>query len=265
MVCIKCGRELPDKSEYCKGCGTQLVRRPKVRSAAPAQVLDSDVPVGRSTFKAWQLLAALGAVCTLLIVGLVVIAPLVENIDLDFDRPVVEAPAIEPEKGVEPVDSVSGVIIKCDVTMPELASSSEKAYSDGSWQLDCLTANTGINMRFIRMPAEENWLNTHIYHLYPDVTNVEQFSEEITVSGYTSSRIQFTSDIAPENVIQAVCVTDGSFDYLFITEIPAVMFDEYSIYADEWFHRLILVDSQSGAESFNPALNVSGSDNVTAI
>lgn len=262
MICIKCGRELPDNAQYCKACGTQLVRRPRVKSAGIREVLDGEVKLGSKACKAWQLLAGLGAVCSLLIAGMLLFNPILDV--LDFDTPAIVRPDnYNPENDAELIDSVSGVIIQCSVAMPELESCTEKAYSDGSWQKDCLTTNN-INMRFIRRPAEENWLNTHIYHFYPDVTNVEQFSEAITVSGYTSTRIQFTSDNAPDNVIQAVCVSDGSFDYLFIAELPLVMYDEYSIFADEWFRRLELVDSQTGIESLNPALNVSQSDVLTA-
>ncbi len=262
MICFKCGRELPDSAEFCKGCGTQLVRRPKVKSTGISEVLNGEIKVGSLICKAWHLLAALGAACAILIIGMVVLNPVFDLFDGNLPS-IVRPGKDKQDNESELIDSVSGVIIQCSVAMPELESCSEKAYADGSWQKDCLTTNQ-INMRFIRRPAAEDWLNSHIFHFYPDVTKVEQFSETITISGYTSNRIQFTSGNAPDSVIQAVCVSDSSFDYLFIAELPLVMYDEYSIYADEWFRRLVLVDSITGVESFNPALNVSQSDVITA-
>jgi len=262
MICFKCGRELPDSAEFCKGCGTQLARRPKIKSAAIGEVLNGDVKLGSLICKAWHLLAALGAACAILIISMVAINPVLDMFDSGLPS-IVRPNKDEPENESGLIDSVSGVIIQCSVAMPELESCSEKAYADGSWQKDCLTTNQ-INMRFIRRPTAESWLNSHIFHFYPDVTTVEKFSETITVSGYSSNRIQFTSDNAPDSVIQAVCVSDNSFDYLFIVELPLVMYDEYSIYADEWFRRLVLVDSLTGIESFNPALNASQSDVITA-
>jgi|GEM_PF-6072220 len=263
MICYKCGREQPDNAEFCKGCGTQLVRRPRVKSAGIADTLAGEVKIKDKTYKVWQVLVSLAAVCALLIIGVVLVKPVLNL--FDNDAPVIVQPEKDTHKSdAKPIDAVSGVVIHCSVAMPELQSDSETAYDDGTWERTCVTTNN-ITMRFIRRSAEENWLNTHIFHYYPDVTNVEQFSESITVSGYSSPRIQFSSNAAPDCVIQAVCVSDGSFDHLFIVELPLVMFEEYTIYADEWFRRLELIDSVTGIESFNPALAASQSDTVINI
>jgi len=250
MICYRCGREMPDKTPYCKGCGIQLRRRKKTKKAPVGKVLSGNVTIGERTCKAWHFLAGTAAVCVLLVAGLYLVPPLLEMIDL----PEAGLEELLPDEGESEqlIDTVTGSIIQCSVPLPGLEVVEEKAYYNGSWQKDCIV-NEQTAMRFLRRPAAENWLNTHIFDLYPDVTSVEQFTETIEVSGYPSSRIQFSSNEAPGCVIQTLCVSDGSFDYLYVVEMPLALFDENSIFVDEWFSHLILADAQTGVESFNPA------------
>ena len=252
MICYRCGRELPDKSPYCKGCGTQLRRHKKVRSASVLDTLKNNVIVGQHTIRTWQLIVILFLTCALLVAGLYVVPPVLER--LEAAKPVVEEPE-ESQEQYDPgdiIDYVSGDVIDCTVPMDDLTVSEECAYADGSWQRDCVVGER-VSLRFIRRPIAESWVNTHIFQLYPDVLEVDQFAEAINVSGYTSARIQFASQNAPDCVIEALCVNDGSFDYLFIVEMPYDMFEENSIFVDDWFNNLILVDAQTGTESYNPA------------
>lgn len=258
MICFRCGREQPDKSPYCKACGAQLRRPKKVRRDSLLNVLTNETPVGGRTYKAWQLLVMLVAVCALLTAGAYVLPSVIDKLAPEkVEQPEVQTPENSYDPGVE-IASVTGSIIECTVPLGEHTVTGEWAYADGSWQKDC-AVNERIMLRFIRRPIADSWINTHIFQLYPDVLEVDQFTEAIDVSGYTAARIQFNSQNAPDCVIEALCVNDGSFDYLFITEMPYDMFEEYSIFLDEWFFSLALVDAQTGIESFNPAAMITNS------
>lgn len=264
MICYRCGREMPDKSTCCKGCGTQLRRQKKVRSAPLRDTLSAPVIMGSKTWKTWQLLLSLAVVCSLLVAGLYLVPPLLSGID--FDRP---EQVIDPEtdhQEEEILDAVTGTIIQCSVPPADMAVTEEQALADGKWRKDCAVDQQTV-LRFARMPASENWMNTHLFQFYPDVTDVDQYSDSPDVSGYPSDRIQFSSQEAPGCVIQAVCVSDSSFDHLFIVEMPLIVYEENDIFVDEWITHLQLVDAQSGEESLNPALmlNPSGSDTLVAI
>jgi len=252
MICYRCGREQPEKSPYCKGCGAQLRRHKKVRSDSLLNVLKNSVTVGKRTYEAWQVLAGLGGACVLLIGLLFAVPPILNMI---APESVQEQISSEPENAYDPgqkISFVTGNIIDCTVPLGEHTVTGESAYVNGSWQKDCVVSER-IVLRFIRRPIAESWVNTHIFQMYPDVLEVDQFTEAIDVSGYTAARIQFSSQSAPDCVIEALCVNDGSFDYMFITEMPYDMFEEYSMYLDEWFFSLALVDAQTGVESYNPA------------
>lgn len=250
MICYRCGRELPDKSPYCKGCGTQLRRHKKVKSDSVFNVLNYTINVGERSIRSWQVLVILALVCSLLVAGLYFVPPVLNVLE---SRP--SEKVDEDENAFAPgqvIDFVTGTVIQCTVPMDTLEVKEEYAYANGSWQKECVV-DERVNLRFVRRPASDNWVNTHIFQLYPDVHEVDQFAEEIDVSGYTSARIQFGSENAPDCVIEALCVSDGSFDYLFIVEMPYDMFEENSIFVDDWFNNLMLLDYQSGAESYNPA------------
>lgn len=250
MICYRCGRETPDKSTSCKGCGTQLRRPKKARMASVGDVLSENVSLGRRSCKAWHLLVSLAAVCAVLVGGLYVLPPLLDNVQL----PHIELEDLHHEEDLSKqlIDSVTGTVIQCSVPIPDLTVEAENAYYDGSWQKDCVMPDQ-TRMRFVRLATSDNWINTHIFSLYPDVTAVDQFTEEIVISGYSASRIQFSSDQAPGCDIQALCVSDGSFDYMFIMETPILVLEDNSIFIEEWFGHLILADAQTGVESFNPA------------
>ena len=250
MICYRCGREVPDKSKSCRGCGTQLRRPKKVRTAPLGDVLAENVSLGRRTCAAWQLLACLAAVCVLLVGGLYLVPPLLDKVELPHIE--FEDPHHEEDLSKQLIDRVTGTVIQCSVPIPDLTVEEECAYYDGTWQKDCVMPDQ-TRMRFARFAASDNWINTHIFSLYPDVTAVDQFTEEIIISGYNADRIQFGSDQAPGCDIQALCVSDGSFDYMFILETPVLIMEENEIFIDEWFGHLILADAQTGIESYNPA------------
>lgn len=263
MICYRCGRELPDKSPYCKGCGTQLRRRRRIRSDSLGNILRNEITLGSRSVSTWKIMLALAGMCSLLVLGLYLVPPIIDSIDFSGIRePAVEDTTDEYDPG-STIAAVTGNIIRCTTPLPDLEITDEKAYADGSWQKNCVMYES-VNLRFIRRPAAESWINTHIFQLFPDVMQVDQFAESLDVSGYTSNRIQFASEKASGCVIEAMCVSDGSFDYMFIMEMPYDMFQEYYIYAEEWFNHLILVDAQSGIESFNPAKVVSA-ETVEAI
>ena len=264
MICYRCGREMPDKSTCCKGCGTQLRRPGKVRSAPLSQTLSAPVTIGKRTCKTWQAILSLVVVCSLLVAGLYLIPRLSENIGSSDPEPDYN-PGISHEEE-EILDSVTGTIISCTAPPAEMTVTEEKALSDGKWRRDC-SADQQTVLRFARMPASENWMNSHLYQFYPDVTDVDQYDTSPDVSGYSSVRIQFSSQEAPGCLIQAVCVSDNSFDHLFIVEMPLIVYEENDFFVDEWINHLKLIDAQSGEESLNPALllNPSDSDTLVAI
>lgn len=266
MICYRCGRELPDNSAVCKGCGTQLRRRKKVRSAGIGTVLGGTVKVGRRTVKTPVLLICLVLVIGMLIACIYAIPPLIgffDEVVEDHLRP----DDVTDSDSAALIESVSGTVIRCDLddTSADYVISGESAYDDGRWEQD-ITVDGLIKLRLLRFKHAESWVNTHIFKLYPDVSEVEQFGEDERpqVSGYSSSRIQINSTTyAAGCVVEALCVSVGDFDYLFICEIPTDSFNEYAIMIDKWFASLSLVDSDTGAEQLNPAA-VSDANVVTA-
>ncbi len=264
MICYRCGREMPDKSTCCKGCGTQLRRPKKVRRAPLKETLTAPVAIGEKVFSTWSLLLSLVVVCSLLVAGLYLVPPLLGSIDFSEPEQVFDPGAEHEEEEV--LDSVTGTIIQCSVPPADMIITEESALADGKWRKDCSASQQTV-LRFARLPASENWMNTHLFQFYPDVTDVQQYSEANDISGYSADRIQFSSQEAPGCVIQAVCVSDSSFDHLFIVEMPLIVFEESDIFIDEWINHLMLVDAQSGEESINPAslLNPSHSDALVAI
>ncbi|MBE6759161.1 MAG: hypothetical protein E7554_03620 [Ruminococcaceae bacterium] len=264
MICYRCGREMPDKSPCCKGCGTQLRRPGKVRSAPLSQTLNTPVTIGKRTRKTWQVLLMLVIACALLIVALNVFSCLSCSFGSSDPEPEY-TPGISHEEE-EVLDAVTGTIISCTAPPADMTVTEEKALADGKWRMDCSTDHQTV-LRFARMPASENWMNSHLYQFYPDVTDVDQYDTSPDVSGYSSVRIQFSSQEAPGCIIQAVCVSDNSFDHLFIVEMPLIVYEENDIFVDEWISHLKLIDAQSGEESLNPALllNPSDSDTLVAI
>ena len=264
MICYRCGREMPDKSTCCKGCGAQLRRQKKVRSAPLRDTLSAMVTVGSRTCRTWQLLLSLFLVCSLLVAGLYLAPPLLGSIDFDQQDQEVFDPAEEQDDGI--LDAVTGTIIQCSVPPADMTVTEEQALADGKWRKDCSIDQQTV-LRFARMPASENWMNSHLFQFYPDVTDVDQYAESPDISGYRSDRIQFSSQEAPGCVIQAVCTSANGFDHLFIVEMPLIVYEENDIFIDEWVNHLLLVDAQSGEESVNPALklNPSESDTLAAI
>jgi len=252
MICYRCGRELPDKSPYCKGCGTQLRRHKKIRSDKLGNVLKNEIPIGQRIYSTWQVLLALVVCCSLLVGGLYVVPFVAEKVKNAADSGTFVEPEEEDDISAQVIDHVTGTIIQCTVPFDDISLVEEIAYSDGSWHRESL-ADGRVSIICVRRPIAESWVNTHIFQLYPDVQSVDQFDESIDVSGYTSARIQFSSEMAPDCIIEALCVNDGSFDYLFIIEMPYDMFEENYIFVDDWYNNLILVDSLTGIESVNPA------------
>ncbi len=261
MYCVVCGRRLSKDAERCHCCGTPVDAHPKVERAGLMSVLSEYTSVGQRRMRVWTLCFLLTGAITLLAISSVFIPKVFAKIEN-------KAEELVPEKQVHAapvteIPRVSGTIIVIpDDQLPEKIVTSEKAFSDESWERDLLLEDT-VKLRLLRYKTDgDKWVNTHIFALYPDVIEAENFPECDTVSGWPANRIQISSTAAaPGCVVEAVRTTDGVYDHIYVLEIPTERFEEYEADTALWAETAILVDADTLAERPKPDA-ASGTDHV---
>ncbi|MBQ9994658.1 MAG: hypothetical protein IJP17_08110, partial [Clostridia bacterium] len=155
---------------------------------------------------------------------------------------------------------VSGVIVEIDGVFSSQTPIEEHAYDDGTWQYVELV-DERITIRYNRFLPSDSWVAEHIFKLYPDVLEVEEFSDKAVVSGYSSPRIQISSTASAEGcVVEVMLIKTAEYDYVTAIEVPTDIFYDYEFQIDEWYRAQRLVDVQTGLEVINPDAQVSATD-----
>lgn len=250
MYCNVCGRKLPAGAEICKSCGTPVKRKKVVREGIRS-TLGGYARIGERQIKVWALCVLLAGAVTLLAVSSAYIPKLYNRITEKADELI---PENQVTVHVTEIPKVSGtIIIIPDEQLPSKIITSERAFSDDSWERDLLVDNK-IKIRLLRRPTVgDEWVNKHIFALYPDVLEAESFPECDTVSGYSANRIQISStESAPGCVVEAVRTTDGTYDHIYVLEIPTDLFEEYEEQTNIWAETAILVDADTLEEQPKP-------------
>ena len=259
MYCTKCGRMLSGEYEVCRSCGTPTEKYEEVAPSSFWKTLGGYAKLGKRQCRVWLLCLCLAAAVTLLAVASAYIPGVAKKITSTADELIPEKEVVVNAR--TPIGQVTGTI----VTIPEsrlgsFTVTSENAYSDDSWERDLLVDGT-VKIRLLRFKTVgDEWVNYHIFSLYPDVIEAENFPECDPVSGWAANRIMIAASEATGGcVVEAVRTTDDVYDYLYILEIPEESFADYEETTNQWSEAVMLVDSASGQEMLNPH-PVSGSD-----
>jgi len=244
MICYKCGRTINDDAVICVGCGAQQYQPERIKIEPVSQLMKKLVSPEKSKV---TIGGVVGRLSLLIVVLLVVGAsfPYVRAFVGDFiashnevTSPVVESTASE-------IDEVSGEILKLNARISDCAVVSETAYDDGSWEKVFLV-NKEITVKTLRCVSNEDWINTHIFALYPDVENVSAVSPVPSYSDCAAIRIRFDNTQYAEGcTVEAVLIKSANYDHIFIVEMPNDYFDDYLVWINEWINSLVLVDAET--------------------
>lgn len=243
MICYMCGRKISDDAVVCRGCGAQQHHAQRVRRDRLSDTMKGDVTILQKQMKTWQLcvsvfLAVAVLMCAYAVYPTVAAAiknAIVNSRDKDIS-PAVAATATE-------IDKVSGEILVLDSKISDCTIQDEKAYSDGSWEKKFLV-NGCITVKTMRYTANEDWINTHIFALYPDVQNVSAITPAPSYSDCSAVRIRFSDTKYAENcTVEVVLIKSEEYDHILIVEMPNDLFDEYLVWIDEWIDSIVLVDA----------------------
>ncbi len=241
MICYMCGRVLSDDAVVCKGCGAQQRHAEKVKRDSIVSVMKSFVSES-SSMKVWQLCLSLFLAISLLI-GVYAVSPSLSRIvkDMISDRPEVILPAVDQE--ASEIDKVSGEILILTSKIADCVVESEKAYDDESWEKTFIV-NGSIKVKTLRYTANEDWINTHVYALYPDVQNVSAITPAPSYSDCTAIRIRIgETSYAQGCTVEVVLAKTDKYDHIFIVEMPNELFEEYEVWIDEWIDSLDIIDA----------------------
>ena len=279
MICKKCGRVVAS-GDVCKACGAQLVRHRRIKSDSFLSSLINEVKIGKRSLKVWS-------VCIISLAVVLIAATSAYAIPAVRDYVVgmgekEDIPEVVPQAPIA-TDSVSGTIMvitksmfevsDTDVVLPSPsdvpavsgsdASSSggdadsthsdcvlcaNVAYNDGSWLREYLVYGE-IKVKLLRKAASEDYLLSQVQEYYPNVANVEAFSESPTVSGFESTRLQFPYyQDGTASVVDVVCVNVDNLAFTVIVDTPETIHSEHEIDIDEWLRHLMLIDAVTGEE-----------------
>lgn len=147
----------------------------------------------------------------------------------------------------ELLDAVSGEILVLDSQIADCVVASEKARADGTWEKEFLV-NGIIKVKTLRNKPSEDWINSHIFPLYPDVAQVVPVDNVPSFTDCVSTRIRISeTSYAANCIVEAVVVKSSAYDHLFIVEMPTELFEnkEYQFWLDEWIESLKIVDAAS--------------------
>lgn len=247
MVCMKCGRTLRDDAVVCKGCGAQQYhinppKREKIKNLMPMAV-----KVGGKEITVRQLCISLLCAVVLLAVSTAVIPGIMSAVANAVKNEHHTGIIKEDDNSDDLLDKVSGEIIVLDSQIADCVVASEKAHADGTWEKEFLV-NGAIKVKTLRNKSSEDWINSHIFPLYPDVAQVVPVDNVPSFTDCVSTRIRISeTTYAPNCVVEAVIVKTSAFDHLFIVEMPTELFEnkEYQVWLDEWVESLKIVDAAS--------------------
>ncbi|MBQ9993856.1 MAG: hypothetical protein IJP17_04020, partial [Clostridia bacterium] len=264
--------------DVCKACGAQLVRHRRIKSDSILSSLINEVKIGKRSLKVWS-------VCIISLAVVLIAAASVYAIPAVRDYVVgvgekEDIPEVVPQAPTA-TDSVSGTIMvitksmfevsNTDVVVPSPSDAAavsgadavvsdaddvnsdckllaNVAYDDGSWLREYLVYGE-IKVKLLRKAASEDYLLSQVQEYYPNVANVEAFSESPTVSGYESTRLQFPyyqDDTA--SVVDVVCVSVDDIAFTVIVDTPETTHSEHELDIDEWLRHLMLIDAVTGEE-----------------
>ena len=244
--------------DVCRACGTPVDKNAKIAPSSFWKTLGGYAKLGNRQCHVWLLCLCLAAAIALLTIVSSYIPGLVNKITSTADELIPEQEVVVQRT---PIGRVTGTII----TIPEsrlgsFTVTSENAYSDESWERDLLVDGT-VKIKLLRFKTVgDEWVNYHIFSLYPDVIEAENFPECDPVSGWAANRIMIAASEATGGcVVEAVRTTDEVYDYLYVIEIPEESFEEYEETTNQWSEAVMLIDPESQQEVLNPH-PVSGSD-----
>lgn len=247
MVCTKCGRTISEDAVVCKGCGAQQYhlnppKREKIENLMPLAV-----KVGSRDITIRQICLSLLCVVALLIVSAAVIPKAASAVSNAMKNEHHTGIIKDDQPSDELLDAVTGEIIVLDSQIADCVVASEKAYADGTWEKEFLV-NGSIKVKTLRKESSEDWINSHIFPLYPDVAQVVPIDNVPSFTDCVSTRIRISETTYAENcIVEAVVVKTAAFDHLFIVEMPTELFEnkEYQVWLDEWVESLKIVDAES--------------------
>ncbi len=259
MICANCGRNVSDQTDYCKGCGCRLNRKSRVKPSKITDVLTGYAKLGKKRCTVWQLCVVL-LVCLCALTALVAAWPAISAAISSRTAGFLSSGVSATDMEVKEIDRVSGAVISPSDSFDLSEVVEEHAYSDGSWEKKMLI-DRSINLLLIRKPTVgDEWVNRHVYSLFPDIERAERFPDSPDVSGWAAQRLFITqSDFAADSTIELLYTNDSKYDHMFIVEIPNDKYEDYKITIDRWMSGLRLIDAETGAEHENTA-DVSDTD-----
>lgn len=245
MVCTKCGRTISEDAVVCKGCGAQQYHLNPPKREKIENILPLEVKIGGKVLSLRQL-------CVFLLCA-VVLLTLSAAVGPKMASALSGAVKNEHHTGIikddtpsdDLLDKVSGEILVLQSQIADCVVVSEKAHVDGTWEKEYLV-NGAIKVKTVRKNSSEDWINSHIFPLYPDVTQVVPIDNVPSFTDCTSTRIRISETSYAENcIVEAVVIKTSAFDHLFIVEMPADLFEnkEYQVWLDEWVDSLKIVDA----------------------
>jgi len=244
MICFMCGREVNDDSYICKGCGAQLKHADPVQKPKFSEQIKSEIKFGKSYMKTWQLCLTLFIMIGL-VVGFYAAYPMLSSFvsDIISAKPENLSPAVDTT--VTEIDKVSGEILVLNSKIANCVVQSETAYSDNTWEKSFLV-NGSIVVKTLRYNKElnEDWINTYIFALYPDIQSVAAVTPAPSFSDCSAERIRISeTSYASGCTVEVVRVETEKFNHIFIVEMPNELFDEYLAWINEWIDSLSVVDA----------------------
>lgn len=249
---------MPEEATICAGCGMPQVAAQRPKAEPMKAYMSSEIAWGKKNIKASK-------IASWLIVLAVVLAGVgvsTEYIDYAFmaERTASIVSSIFGSinfegffEGVqEQIDEsyekeVSGTVLVLRDEFVDRVLVEEYQKKNGDWFREELI-DEKITVKFYRFTRNEDWLNTHIFALYPNITKVDSYENSPVISGYSSRRILIPSE--DENQwINAVIVDDSVNDYIFIIETTKEVFTEYEYIIEDWINTLQLADSSAEVSS----------------
>lgn len=258
MKCKVCGRSLSGKSDYCYSCGAQQTRKKFVRFQSFGKTATQEVKVGKKTWHVWSLCLYLAMWTAVLAFAAVAIPKVTDFIGVkkqEIEEAIAPQPVVVEE--VSETDAASGVLLRLDLQDANITPVEEHSYSDNTWQCVEKVGDKAV-VKLNRFNPSDSWVAQHVLKLYPDVVEVEEYTENLTVCGYDTSRIMISyTEGAPDCAVEVMLIKTKEYDYVVAVEIPMADFGDYEKEIDRWLSSLALYDTSTGLTVYN---TVSASD-----
>lgn len=254
MICQRCGRELADDATMCAGCGLSQVTAERPKSLPPREYLNNLINWGKGQAKASK-------VMTWLIVLAVVLSSFAVSTQfVDYAFMLERAGALvssvvgsidfgnffsdvqdQIDESVD--DEVSGPFLVLQDQFVDRVLIEEYQKKNGDRYRE-ERIDDKITVKFYRFTRNDDWLNTHIFSLYPNITKVDSYENSPIVSGFTSHRLSIPAD-DEDTIINAIIIDDMVNDYIFIVETDRTTYVEYEYIIEDWIDTLSLSNGEN--------------------